>query len=144
MSFVYFDPTMHKCNSCNWWHMNLDARRNCNERRELKRLQYLQEIQKSTPTHVHVSPPQRSQTRVQPERIVTPFVPLERTIPTHFRDDLARMSELLNWSCVVCLETMDEKRFNLTPCFHKLCIACENMLRTKKNPRCPICRESLE
>ena len=68
----------------------------------------------------------------QPSEIVN-----RQPIPNHFREDLVHMSSVLQWTCVVCMERMDEERVNLTPCFHKVCTWCESQL---KDARCPVCR----
>jgi hypothetical protein len=61
-------------------------------------------------------------------------------IPKHFQSELAVMSELAGWECVVCTEPMSAERFHLTPCFHKVCTQCIVQLI---DSRCPVCRVKL-
>lgn len=169
---------MYKCEACNWWHMDIDARIACarnklfrdaedwHNRKEAEKAKkahpalpvvpsprILEEVVPSRhiPTPVVSSP--RILEEVAPSRPVVepppPYVPRppqpsetvkRQPIPSHFREDLVHMSSVLPWTCVVCMERMDEDRVNLTPCFHKVCTWCESQL---KDARCPVCREKI-
>ena len=205
---------MYKCEACNWWHMDIDARIACkvkharnklfrdaedwHNRKEAEKAKkahpatpvvssprILEEVVPSRliPTPVVSSPrileevapsrcipalPVVSSPRileeVVPSRLIPalpvvssprvvepppPYVPpppqpsetvKRQPIPSHFREDLVHMSSILQWTCVVCMERMDEERVNLTPCFHKVCTWCESQL---KDARCPVCREKI-
>jgi len=146
---------MGRCTICGWWHTNYVKEVQCRVEHEAK----TRFVKKSAPASpkrqidhsVYVFDPtpiapQYPSNRVS-ERIDTPRLPVVSSIPSdgssipaHFQDDLARMSHVLNWICTVCYETMDERNFHLTPCFHKVCRTCMDRLT---NPRCPVCRTDI-
>lgn len=138
---------MGRCTICGWWHTNFRTEVQCRVAHEAK----TRFVKKSAPEYPEsraytFEPMPYVPTASERERIDTPrlpvlsSIPCDRPIPVHFQKDLARMSHVLNWTCTVCYETMDEHNFNLTPCFHKVCRTCMDRL---KNSRCPVCRTDI-
>lgn len=62
-------------------------------------------------------------------------------VPNHFKEELTQHLRDLN--CPVCMDIMTRETFDLTPCFHKCCNNCINMIK-QTTKKCPICRHILE
>jgi hypothetical protein len=64
-------------------------------------------------------------------------------IPNDFLNTLAHFGKRAKWECVVCMEPMVDKNFHLTSCLHKVCKSCLHEIKTRRNPRCPVCRQEI-
>ena len=68
-------------------------------------------------------------------------------IPEHIKTELLAMGEELRktWECPICIDMIEPKNLDITPCGHYFCKDCLAGLK-QNNPndcKCPVCRRKL-
>lgn len=73
----------------------------------------------------------------QPIEIITKQ---DKFIPTFFMNFVKELMDASNIKneCSICLDTLHSENIFILPCFHILCIECNNKIRANK---CPFCRK---
>lgn len=70
-------------------------------------------------------------------------VVIEDTIPEHIKNELKEMSVALKktWECPICMDFIEVKNLEITPCGHYYCKGCLTTLKAQTDAKCALCRK---
>jgi len=71
---------------------------------------------------------------------------VEETLSPHIKNQIVEMSIALKktWECPVCLEFIEVKNLEITPCGHYFCKGCLDTIKKKPDAECAMCRKKFK